>query len=246
MVAAIIQARMSSSRLPGKIMLDLHGKPMLEQIVRRISMSKRVNMTIVATSREQSDDRVEQFCQERDIAVFRGSLDNVLERYAHCARQYGADVIVRCTADNALICPEIIDEAVKLFMEKKPHYLSYKASLPVGMKVEAFTFRALEKAFAEAKDPECLEHVTPYIWRNPHVFQVLTYRNPADRDYSSLRFTMDEPKDYEFVKRIYESFPSNSFTWRDMIRLLTEHPEWLEINRQVRQNVVRYGGEEVQ
>ena len=241
-VVAIIQARISSTRLPGKIMLDLNGRPVLEHIVRRISAAKNVNQTIVATSTDSSDDQVEQFCGEKQIPVFRGSLDNVLERYERCAKRYGADIIVRCTADNALICAEIIDAAVDLFTFKNLDYLSYKKSLPLGMGVEVFTMRALERAFTEAHDPECLEHVTPYIWRNPDMFQIVFYADPMDEDHSNLRFTMDEPADYELIKRIYASFSTDLFLYQDILETLAVHPEWVDLNKDVKQNTVKYRG----
>ena len=241
--AAIIQARMSSTRLPGKIMLPLKGKPVLQNITERIRTAKNINDVIIATSNESSDDIVENFCVKAGIKVFRGNLNNVLERYYECAVMESADVIVRCTADNALIDGNIIAEAVEVFSSSGIDYLSYKEGLPLGMHVEVFSFDALEKSYREAKDPECLEHVTPYMIKNPEKFRVLFFRDEKDPDNSSMRFTMDTPEDYEFMKRVYDSFGSNIFSYGEILQVLSSHSELLAINQNIHQNVLHYSGE---
>ena len=239
----IVQARMSSTRLPGKIMLPLKGKPVLQNIAERIRTAKNISDVIIATSAETSDDTVENFCVESGIKVFRGSLNNVLERYYKCALRESADVIVRCTGDNALIDGNIIDEALNVFSSGGIDYLSYKKGLPLGMHVETFSFAALEKSYHEASDPECLEHVTPYMIKNPEKFSVLFFADDKDTDNSSMRFTMDTPEDYEFVKRIYDSFSTNIFSYGEILRLLSYHKEFLSINQNIHQNVLHYSGE---
>ena len=241
--AAIIQARMSSTRLPGKIMLDLKGKPVLQNIAERVRTAKNIDDIIIATSAEASDDIVENFCVKAGIKVFRGSLNNVLERYYKCALRESADVIVRLTADNALIDGNIINEAVNVFSRGGIDYLSYKKGLPLGMHVEVFSFDALERSYREAKDPECLEHVTPYMIKNPEKFRVLFFRDEKDPDNSSMRFTMDTPEDYEFVKRVYDSFGSNIFSYGEILRMLSEHRELLKINQNIQQKALSYSGE---
>lgn len=241
--AAIVQARMSSTRLPGKIMLPLKGKPVLQNIAERIRTAKNISDVIIATSAETSDDIVENFCMKSGIKVFRGSLNNVLERYYKCALRESADVIVRCTADNALIDGNIIGEAVNVFSSGGIDYLSYKKRLPLGMHVEVFSFAALEKSYHEAKNPECLEHVTPYMIKNPEKFRVLFFADGRDPDNSSMRFTMDTPEDYEFVKRVYDSFGTNIFTYGEILRVLSEHKDFLKINQDIQQKTLRYSGE---
>ena len=241
--AAIIQARMSSTRLPGKIMLDLKGKPVLQNIAERVRTAKNIDDIIIATSAEASDDIVENFCVKAGIKVFRGSLNNVLERYYKCALRESADVIVRLTADNALIDGNIINEAVNVFSRGGIDYLSYKKGLPLGMHVEVFSFDALERSYREAKDPECLEHVTPYMIKNPEKFRVLFFRDEKDPDNSSMRFTMDTPEDYEFVKRVYDSFGSNIFSYGEILRVLSSHKELLKINQNIQQKALSYSGE---
>ena len=240
---AIVQARMSSTRLPGKIMLPLKDKPVLQNIAERIMTAKNISGVIIATSAETSDDIVENFCVKAGIKVFRGSLNNVLERYYKCALRESADVIVRCTADNALIDGNIIDEALNVFLSGELDYLSYKNGLPLGMHVEIFSFAALEKSYNEARDPECLEHVTPYMIKNTEKFRVSFFADDKDADNSSMRFTMDTPEDYEFVKRIYASFDTNIFSYGEILRVLSEHKDFLEINQNIHQKTLRYSGE---
>ena len=242
-IVVIIQARMSSTRLPGKIMLPLQGKPMLQNISERIARAKYIDDLIIATSIDETDDIVEDFCLNKGIKYFRGSLNNVLERYYKCAVKESADIIIRCTADNALIDATIIDEAVETYISYKPDYLSYKASLPVGMRVEVFSFDALEKAYNEASDPECLEHVTPYIIKTPSKFCVLFYQDRSDDDYSTMRFTIDTPEDYKFAKSIYETYTTNDFSYEQILCLLYEHPEFMDINRNIIQKHLKYKGE---
>lgn len=242
-IFAIVQARMSSTRLPGKIMLPLKDKPVLQNIAERIMTAKNISGVIIATSAETSDDIVENFCMKAGIKVFRGSLNNVLERYYKCALREAADVIVRCTADNALIDGNIIDEALNVFFSGELDYLSYKNGLPLGMHVEVFSFAALEKSYNEARDFECLEHVTPYMIKNPEKFRVSFFADDKDADNSSMRFTMDTPEDYEFVKRIYASFDTNIFSYSEILRVLSEHKDFLEINQNIHQKTLRYSGE---
>ena len=241
--AAIIQARMSSTRLPGKIMLPLKGKPVLQNIAERVSTAKNIDDVIIATSAETSDDIVENFCVKAGIKVFRGSLNNVLERYYKCALSETADIIARLTADNALIDGNIIDEAVNVFSGGGIDYLSYKEGLPLGMHVEIFSFPALEKSYHEAKDPECLEHVTPYMIKNPDKFRVMFFADDKDTDNSSMRFTMDTPEDYEFVKRVYDSFGTNIFSYGEILKVLSEHKEFLAVNQNIHQKTLHYSGE---
>ena len=242
-IVAIVQARMSSTRLPGKIMLPLKGKPVLQNIAERIMTAKNISGVIIATSAETSDDIAANFCMKSGIKVFRGSLNNVLERYYKCALRESADVIVRCTGDNALIDGNIIDEAVNVFSSGGIDYLSYKKGLPLGMHTEVFSFAALEKSYHEAKDPECLEHVTPYMIKNPDKFRVMFFADDKDPDNSSMRFTMDTPEDYEFVKRVYDSFSANIFTYSEILKVLSEHRDFLKINQDIQQKTLRYNGE---
>lgn len=240
---AIIQARASSTRLPGKILMTLGGKPMLQNIVERCGRAGTVDEVVVATSDESSDDQTEEFLRSKGIPCFRGSLNNVLQRFYLCASAHQADIVIRFTADNALVAPDIIDEAVRVFKTSRIDYLYYKKSLPLGMCIEVFSFEALKKAYEAATDPECLEHVTPFLRNNPRMFNAVIYENEKDADYSHLRFTIDTPQDYEFVSRIYDHFGTNDFSFQDTLDVLKDHPDWLAINRGIVQQKVSYKGE---
>lgn len=240
---AIIQARTSSTRLPGKVLMDLGGKPILINILERVERSRKVDEVVVATSDESSDDKIVDLLTAHNTRLFRGSLNNVLERFYLCAKNYAADVVIRLTADNALVAPEIIDEAVDFFLGGDIDYLYYKKSLPLGMCIEVFSFAALEKAYKEATDSECLEHVTPYIRNNRSMFRVMNYSDDSGVDHSDLRFTIDTPEDYEFVSKIYDSFESNGFSYKEILDVIDYHPEWKRINQGIEQNVVNYSGE---
>ncbi len=239
---AIIQARTTSTRLPGKVLMSLGGKPLIVNIVERANRAGMVDEVVVATSDERADDIIESLLAEIGVPCFRGNLNNVLERFFLCAKEHGADIIIRLTGDNALIDSRIIDEAVRFFVNQKVDYIHYKKSLPLGMCIEIFTFNALERAYYEAENEECLEHVTPYIYCNQDKFSVIDYMDD-DKDYSDLRFTIDTINDYNFVKKIYDNFSGNSFTYEDVLNLLEKHKEWTLINQKEVQNILIYDGE---
>lgn len=241
---AIIQARMNSSRLPGKVLFELYGKPMLLNIIERVSRSKHLDKVVVATSNKESDDSIVQLVEGYGFDCFRGDLDNVLDRFYSCAKNYQPKSVVRLTADNALVDSGIIDEAIETFEKEKVDYLYYKSTLPLGMCVEVFTFAALTKAHIEATNKECLEHVTPYIKNNKQKFKILNYVKVGDVDYSNLRFTMDTKEDYKFVKNFYQYFAGNDFSYKDLLNALKIHPEWIQINNMIVQNRVSYYGDD--
>ena len=242
-ILAIVQARMTSTRLPGKVLLQLGKKTVIQNIYERLSKSTKLNDVVIATSIDPSDDAIEKDCTTNGISTFRGSLDNVLERFFLCASYYRADIIVRCTADNPFVDAEIVDAAITLFNQEQLDYLSFKKRLPLGMAVEVFSYSALKKAYEEATNSECLEHVTPYIINNVHMFKVCRFEDPNDKDYSSYRFTMDTPEDYRFVSVVYNYFGNNLFTFPELIETVNNHPEWRDINKTIEQKKVKYSGE---
>jgi spore coat polysaccharide biosynthesis protein SpsF len=239
-VVAIIQARMGSTRLPGKVMMDLAGEPMLARVVSRTRRAKTVDEVVVATTTGVADDPIARLCQERGWAVFRGSDDDVLDRYYQAALPLQADVVVRITSDCPLIEPTIID-AVVGELESRPGAGDYASNCqqrtyPRGLDVEAMTFTCLETAWREDHNAAWREHVTPYIYRNPGRFRLFNVSN--DTDYSYMRWTVDTAEDLAFVRQIYGCFQSDGFTWREVLRLLEAYPEWLMINSQVQQKAV--------
>ncbi|MFX0195113.1 MAG: cytidylyltransferase domain-containing protein [Candidatus Hodarchaeota archaeon] len=236
MIAAIIQARMGSMRLPGKVLLDISGQPMLWHVVNRVRRVKRVDKVFVATSDEVSDDPIVAFCEEEGISCFRGSSDNVLDRYYQAAKWLDADVIVRITADCPLIDPEVLNDVVEHYMEGDFDYVSNidPPTFPDGLDIEVFSCQTLQWAWREAKLQSEREHVTPYIRRRPQLFRIgnVTYKE----DLSKMRWTVDEPADLEFVRAVYEYLGSMSFGLADVLNVLKNHPELMEINAGIGRN----------
>jgi len=239
-VVAIIQARMGATRLPGKVLMDVAGQPMLERVVNRASRSKIVSNVVIATTTQPGDDSIASLCEAHGWQHFRGSETDVLDRYYQAALAFRADIIVRITADCPLIEPEIIDRIVNEFLSvyKDADYVSNTLirTFPRGLDVEVISYSALTKAWQEDHDPVSREHVTPYIWRQPDKFKIHSITN--DDDYSYMRWTVDTAEDLAFVRKVYDHFKDDTFSWREVLELLKEHPEWLEINRDVQQKVV--------
>ena len=243
-IIAVIQARMGSTRLPGKVLTDLCGKPALGHIVERAGRSRYIGRVVVATSVDSEDDAIDSYTRANSILLWRGSQTNVLKRYHECAAYYHADVIVRLTGDNTLIDSTIIDSGIRYFLEHGYDYVYYRKGLPLGMAVEIFTWDSLDYTYYHADDTECLEHVTPYIYRNSSLFR-------ADRaacigeNHEDLRWTLDTEKDRELITEIYRTLygVNPMFTYEDILAAYTNHPQWRSINSGVQQVEVAYQGE---
>jgi spore coat polysaccharide biosynthesis protein SpsF len=240
-VVAIIQARMGSTRLPGKVVLDLTGEPMLARVVNRTRQARTLGEVVVATTVQPADGAIVHLCAERGWPCFRGSEDDVLDRYYQAAVAHQVDVVVRITSDCPLIEPEIVDRVVREFLERQPQ-VDYacnvlpRRTFPRGLDMEVMRFDVLEQAWREDNDPAWREHVTPYIQRNPDLFRIHRVMNEVD--YSHMRWTVDTPEDLAFVRCIYDHFGHDRFFWREVLAVLEQHPEWLEINRHVQQKVI--------
>ena len=239
-IVAIIQARMGSTRLPGKVMMDLAGKPMLARVVNRVRRAAELDEVIVATTTDADDDRIVDLCRERGWPVFRGSEEDVLDRYYQAAMAHDVGAVVRISSDCPLIDPEIVDVVVLEFLSHYPDvdYVSngIRPTYPLGLNVGIMSFPALQQAWREDANPAWREHVTQYIIRNPDLFRVRGVENHVD--YSYMRWTVDTPEDLAFVRRIYDHFGNDEFNWREVIALLERNPDWLEINRHVTQKEV--------
>ena len=240
-IVAIVQARMGSTRLPGKVLRDLAGEPMLIRVVNRLRRSQLLSNIVVATTTADRDTIIADLCAGHSVDCFRGSEEDVLDRYYQTARIHNAENVVRITSDCPLIDPQLVDEMVAGFLKSEPvpDYMSNTVgtrTYPRGLDVEIMTCSALERAWKEAVEPSEREHVTPYIYRHTHLFDVRSYSN--QRDYSEWRWTVDEPDDLTLIKKIYAHFTHDDFSWTEVIQLLEEHPEWIEINRHVKQKVV--------
>jgi spore coat polysaccharide biosynthesis protein SpsF len=199
-----------------------------------------IDDVIVATSDEIEDDILSEVCLKNGIKVYRGSLNNVLERYYQCATAEKADIVVRLTGDNACVDPKIIDEAVSCFQSKEVDYLDYCRELALGVAVEVFSYGALKKTYENATDKECLEHVTLYMYRNDEMFRWEKYSNSDLEDKSNLRLTMDTPEDYQVINAIYSNFKDREFDYCDVIRFLEENPQITRINSGIKQKNPSY------
>jgi spore coat polysaccharide biosynthesis protein SpsF len=240
-VVAIVQARMGSTRLPGKVLLDLAGEPMLARDMNRLSRAGRIDETVVATTVKRADDPIVELCRRRSWLYFRGSEEDVLDRYYRAAKAHQAEGVVRITSDCPLIEPEIVDRVVDEFLQCQPmiDYASNtvpERTFPRGLDTEVVRFEALEKAWRQDDNPSWREHVTAYIRRHPRCFRSHGVLN--DKDLSHLRWTVDTPEDLAFVRRIYEHFGHDRFSWQEVLALLERKPEWLAINREVEQKTV--------
>ncbi len=238
-VVAIIQGRMSSSRLPGKILKDIAGQPMLWHVVERVRMAKTVDETLVATTTDPSDNPAAEFCAQRSIPCYRGSLFDVLDRFYQAARQAHAEVVVRVTADCPLIDPWVIDRTVNDLLDSGSDFSAnrlpppWKRTYPIGLDTEVCTFAALERAWREAELPHEREHVMPYLYDVTGRFAVRVV--DAEQDYGHLRWTVDTPEDLVVVRRLFELLGGRrDFTWQDVLAIWLAHPELAEINASVR------------
>lgn len=238
MILAILQARITSTRLPGKVLKDIIGKPMLIHEVERIRNSKLIDKIVVATSCDKSDDILVKVCQKYNIDVFRGNLDNVLERYYYCAREYKADSIVRLTGDCPVIDWEIIDKVIQLHLKEHNDYTSntVECTYPDGLDVEVMSYETLKKVYMNAKLPSELEHVTKYIYNHSNLFKIGCLKN--ETDLSKFRLTVDQSEDLEVIKLIFEYFHNrkDKFLLNDVVGFLKNNQNIVEINSNILRN----------
>jgi spore coat polysaccharide biosynthesis protein SpsF len=231
-IVGIIQARMGSTRLQGKTMMRILGKPILWHVVMRNSKSRYMNKVVVATTKNPEDDVISEFCKELEIAVFRGSEEDVLDRYYKCAKEFAADVVVRMTADDPLNDSAVIDRIIKTFMDQSPSidYASNDVNFtyPVGVGAQVFSFGVLERLWKEVDDDLEREHVVLHILNNKQNFSIQGVEN--EEDYSNYRWTLDYLEDFKFIENIYEHFKDESFTMKDVIGYLESNPEVVKIN----------------
>lgn len=214
---AIIQARMSSSRLPGKVLKPVKNMTILEYELERVKQSVEIDKIVVATSDDASDNIIEEILSRKYIDVYRGSLNNVLERFYKCSLNYNPDHVIRITADCPLIDPKITDAVIKLHLESDADYTSnvLPRTFPDGLDIEVMKFSTLEKVYNCAKEQDEIEHVTKYIHKYPDKFKISNLKYHTD--LSNVRWTLDTLEDYEKLKQIIESFENNTFCLEDII-----------------------------
>lgn len=229
---AILQARMGSTRLPGKVLKELSGQPVLYHIIKRVEQVPGIDKIIVATTEEDIDNSIEDYVNSIGISCFRGSSNDVLDRFYQAATSSCADVIIRLTGDNPLVDPRVLEQLLDYFMRCDYEYAA-TSGYPIGLGMEIFTYRALANAYKNASLPYEKEHVTPYMYREGQMVGRLV----APVDQSSLRFTMDTQEDYAFVQRVYDALyhGSHDFYLDDILGLLRKYPDMIKINAHVHQ-----------
>jgi|TARA_B100001540_G_scaffold315603_1_gene343255 spore coat polysaccharide biosynthesis protein SpsF len=235
MIGCIIQARMGSSRLPGKTLKLINGKtPMLKFQLDQLKFSSSLKKIVIATTTLDMDDEIVDFCKINNFDYFRGKSKDVLDRYYQCAKSNNFSTIVRITSDNPLIDPNIVDEIVELFLNSECDYISSEIPKiqPLGFAVEVFNFKSLEKSWNEASLPSEREHVTPYMYKNKDLFKQC--KHPYVKDLSHIRCTVDTIDDFKFIEKIIQQLKINPIHLHDVLELLSKNPSLLEINEHIK------------
>ena len=234
MIGCIIQARMGSSRLPGKVMMNLDRKnPAIYYVLEQLRYCKNLDDIVVATTRLKKDDIIEEYVTQKGIKVYRGSSSDVLDRYYKCAKIFSFSKIVRITCDDPLIDPSIVDKIIKKFLSNKYDYVSntIKRTFPYGTEVEVFSFKALEKAWKNSKTPYEREHVTPYFYKKNSKFK--TANVTFHSNLSKLRWTLDTKKDLLIIKKFVKKIDSRPIFLKDILEILKNEPELMNINQEI-------------
>jgi spore coat polysaccharide biosynthesis protein SpsF len=238
--AIVVQARMGATRLPGKVLKPIAGRPMISYQLERLRRAKKAERLVVATTDKPADDAIAAFCVEAGVHCVRGSEADVLARYHDALQRFPADAVVRVTADCPLIDPALVDVAIAAFEPGQYDYVSnmLEHTYPYGMAVEVMSADALREAHREAKRPEEREHVTPFIYRHPERYRLKSLTMTPN--LSHHRWTVDTREDLELVSRILQAlYPRKpQFTMQDVLALLEEHPDWCRINAHVEQRKV--------
>lgn len=238
---AIIQARLGSTRLPGKVMKKIAGKTVLQHVVERVQVSKGIDGIVIATTTKEEDLLIAKEAERLGVKYYRGSEEDVLARYYYAAKENKADIVVRITSDCPLIDPFVLDNMLSKFCEANDEievdYMSntIQRTFPRGLDAEIFSFAALEKAFNEAGKNYEREHVTPYFYQNPQIFTIIGYRE--DEDNSEYRLTLDTEEDLLVITQIYEHLYRGErlIKTEEIISFIEKHPEIKAINEAVKQ-----------
>jgi len=237
-VKIIIQARMNSTRLPGKVLLEVMGKAVLEHLLERVKKAKSAEDVIVATTDRKEDIHIANLAHRLKVNTFRGSEDDVLDRFYQAAKAFGAGHIIRITGDCPLIDHQVIDEVVSHYFKSGADYCSntIERTFPDGEDVEIFSLKALEYAWKNANLTSEREHVTPYITKHPEIFKSVNFKQ--EKDLSKKRWTLDEKRDFEFIKAVLEElYPNNpDFGTKDILEFLERRPHLESINKGIALN----------
>lgn len=228
----IAQARMGSTRLPGKVMMDLGGRPVIEHVLERALAVKRANALVIATPDLPEDESLALHVRSLGVEVVQGSAEDVLSRYAKAARAAQADVVVRITCDCPLIDPAVIDESIEAFFSSGADYCTnaLRRTYPIGMDVEVLKVAAVYAAESEATEKQHREHVTPFIYQHAERFKLHNVEAPAWATRPELRLTVDEPADLMFLRELLRRSHGSSLSLREVLAVVDGHPELLELN----------------
>lgn len=242
-IIAIIEARMTSSRLPGKILLPILGKPTLELLSERLSHAKLIDKIVIATTTNRTDDIVERLAHRVGVGCYRGSEEDVLDRVLKAAQANDADIIVELTGDNPLIDPFIIDNLIEIYLNNSYDYISnnLKLTYPNGLDAQVFSLKVLEEVARLTSDPVDHEHVSLYIYDHPERYKLYNLESNLPKKYWNLRLTVDTKEDFELVRIIFEElYPKNpNFSLEDILDLLEKKPKLMAINQHIQQKEVR-------
>ena len=236
MIGCIIQARMGSSRLPGKVLMKSgNGMSLLYHVINQLRHCSKVKNLVIATTTNQEDDEIEKFADNNSVNVFRGSEKDVLDRYFQCAKKYSFSTIVRITSDCPLIDPQIVDKVIERFFSGNYDYATNTLirTFPIGTDVEVFSFSVLETAWKNAQLPSEREHVTPHL-RNKGNFKTINVEN--DTNISNLRLTVDRIEDFELINEILNNLSINPIHLENILELFSRKPELIEINKHINNN----------
>jgi spore coat polysaccharide biosynthesis protein SpsF len=241
--AAIIQARMGSTRLPGKVMKNLKAKPVLWHVIERVKQAENIDEIIIATTTHERDKIIFEKAKEWGVKAYRGSEEDVLERYYEAANKYEIDTVVRITSDCPLIDPYVIDEIVEYYNNNNYTLVTNAGSdlnnrtYPRGLDTEVFSFEVLEKAYNKAEEKYQREHVTPYIYEN--YADIYYYKN--NKDLSNYRLTLDTKEDFELIKALYDKLyqGKHDFYLNEIIEVLNKNKELLKINQKIKQKELK-------
>jgi spore coat polysaccharide biosynthesis protein SpsF len=238
-ITAIVQARMGSTRLPGKVLMDLGGETVLARVVNRLRRASQNREIVIATSDSSNDDAIVRECDRLRVSCFRGSEHDVLERYWQAAEQFRCDVVVRVTSDCPLIDPDVVDEVTTACITKQADLAcnEFPRTFPRGLDVEVLTIETLRRAQGMSDQSYQREHVTPVIYERPDLFSVISVQ--TEPDLSHYRWTLDTGEDLALIRAIYDHFENrDDFGWRAAVELIQRRPELAEINAHIAQKPV--------
>ncbi len=242
-IIAIIQARIGSTRLPGKVLMNVSGKPVLWHVVNRTSFSEGINDIVIAIPKSGENDILEKFARDNNFSFFRGSEEDLLSRYYNAAKEFNAGIIVRINSDNPLVDPRLIDLTVKEHLNTNADYTTsctIKKNLPIGLGTEVFNYSTLEKAYLETKKKSEREHVTPYIYFHPEIFKLKLVEIKGKLNRPELRLTLDTKEDLKLIKRIFKCLYKENcmFYSEEIIDLLDKNSELKSINAKIKQKEI--------